>query len=58
LKGRVPVRVIGPVLKGQSLRGGPSGLAIAEEHSTAYTFAIAMETVSDIVETTIEAVIL
>ena len=58
LKGRVPVRVVGPVLKGQSLRGGPSGLAIAEEHSSAYTFAIAMETVSDIVETTIEAVIL
>lgn len=58
LKGRVPVRVIGPVSKGQSLRGGPSGLAIAEEYSSSYTFAIAMETVSDIVETTIEAVIL
>ena len=58
LKGRVPVRVSGPVLKGQSLRGAPWGVAIAEEQSSPYTFAIAMETVADPIQTIIEAVIL
>ena len=58
LKGRVPVRVTGPVLKGQSLRGAPWGVAIAEEMSSPYTFAIALETIADPVQTIIEAVIL
>jgi len=58
LKGRVPVRVIGPVQKGQSLRGAPWGVAIAEEQSSSYTFAIALETVADPIQTIIEAVIL
>jgi len=58
LKGRVPVRVSGPVLKGQSLRGSPWGVAIAEEQSSPYTFAIAMETIADQIQTIIEAVIL
>lgn len=58
LKGRVPVRVIGPVQKGQSLRGAPWGVAMAEEMSSAYTFAIALETVADPIQTIIEAVIL
>jgi hypothetical protein len=58
LKGRVPVCVIGPVQKGQSLRGAPWGVAMAEEMSSAYTFAIALETVADPIQTIIEAVIL
>jgi len=58
LKGRVPVRVTGPVTKGQSLRGAPWGVAIAEEMSSSYTFAIAMETIADPIQTVIEAIIL
>jgi hypothetical protein len=58
LKGRVPVRVIGPITKGHSLRGAPWGVAIAEEQSSPYTFAIALETVTDPIQTIIEAVIL
>ena len=43
LKGRVPVRVVGPVKKGQSLFGTAHGLAMATDDTTPTTFAIALE---------------
>ena len=58
LKGRVPVRVIGPVTKGQSLFGTSLGLAMAIDESTSTTFAIALENFAENTVGVVEAVIL
>ena len=44
LKGRVPVKMTGNVIKGQRLVAGPSGTAQAAMGNTADCFAIALET--------------
>ena len=43
LKGRVPVKVIGQVRKGDRLIAAPDGFAMVSEDSNANTFAIALE---------------
>lgn len=55
LKGRVPVKVTGNVLKKQYLEAGPNGTAIASNVMSLFTFAIALETSNNGV---VEAVIL
>lgn len=58
LKGRVPVRVYGPVKKGQRLVAGDWGCATAITHADPDTFGIALETNTELGLKTIEAVIL
>lgn len=59
LKGRVPVRVVGGVKKGDRLIASDNGRAIvAAFHSYPDVFAIALETSSDTSEKLVEAVIL
>ena len=58
LKGRVPVRVIGQVRKGDRLIAAPDGCAIASEDTNANTFAIALETNVNTDIKTIEAIVL
>jgi hypothetical protein len=58
LKGRVPVRVTGSILKGQRLVAGINGTAQAAMGNTADVFAIALESNEDAGEKIIEAVIL
>jgi hypothetical protein len=58
LKGRVPVRVTGSILKGQRLVAGNNGTAQAAMGNTADVFAIALESNDDAGEKIIEAVIL
>ena len=58
LKGRVPVKVIGPVEKGQALIGTAHGLAVAQSDDTQWMFAIALENHNDKSIKLIEAVIL
>ena len=58
LKGRVPVRVTGSILKGQRLVAGSNGTAQAAMGNTADVFAIALESNEDVGEKIIEAVIL
>jgi hypothetical protein len=59
LKGRVPVKVIGAVKKGDRLVASDNGHAIiATMHQYADVFAIALETSTDTLTKTIEAVIL
>lgn len=58
LKGRVPVRVTGSVLKGQRLIAGTNGTAQAAMGNTADVFAIALESNNEAGEKIIEAVIL
>jgi hypothetical protein len=58
LKGRVPVRVTGSILKGQRLVAGNNGTAQAAMGNTADVFAIALESNEDAGEKIIEAVIL
>ena len=58
LKGRVPVRVTGSILKGQRLVAGINGTAQAAMGNTADVFAIALESNEDVGEKLIEAVIL
>jgi len=57
LKGRVPVKVVGPVVKGQRLIAGASGCATAVLQSND-VFAIALETNNDTGVKLVEAVIL
>lgn len=57
LKGRVPVKVIGPIKKGDQLVAGDNGVAQFSE-STQNVFAIALESSIDAVVKTIEAIIL
>jgi len=59
LKGRVPVRVVGGIKKGDRLIASDNGCAVvAAFHSFPDVFAIALETNSDTAEKIIEAVIL
>ena len=58
LKGRVPVRVVGPIKKGQSLFGTAHGLAMATDDTTPTTFAIALENFDGSGIGVVEAVIL
>jgi len=58
LKGRVPVRVIGAVAKGQRLIASNNGCAVGAVPHANDVFAIALETNNDISEKIIEAVIL
>lgn len=58
LKGRVPVKVIGPVSKGQALIGTAQGLAVAQSDDSQWMFAIALQDYSDSSIGLIEAVIL
>lgn len=58
LKGRVPVKVIGTVKKGQNLIAGSNGCATAAVLHSSEVFAIALESSDDNGEKLIEAVIL
>jgi hypothetical protein len=58
LKGRVPVKVVGPVKKGQALIGTAHGLAVAQTDDSQWMFAIALENFDDNTIQLIEAVIL
>ena len=58
LKGRVPVKVIGSVIKGQRLVAGQDGTAQAAMGNTADVFAIALETSNDVLVKLVECVIL
>jgi len=58
LKGRVPVKVIGPIQKGQALIGTAHGLAVAQTDDSQWMFAIALQDYSDSGIGLIEAVIL
>jgi hypothetical protein len=58
LKGRVPVKVVGPIKKGDSLAGTAHGIAYSQAETTATTFAIALENYTNTDIGLIEAVIL
>lgn len=58
LKGRVPVKVIGKVLKGQRLISVDIGIACADDTNTCDVFAIALESSDEADVKLIEAVIL
>jgi hypothetical protein len=58
LKGRVPVKVSGSVLKGQRLVAGPNGTAQSAMGNNADVFAIALESSDDVGVKIIECVIL
>jgi hypothetical protein len=58
LKGRVPVRVVGAVAKGQRLIASSNGCAVGAVPHANDVFAIALETNSDSSEKIVEAVIL
>jgi hypothetical protein len=58
LKGRVPVKVTGIVLKGQRLVAGPNGTAQAAMGNTSDVFAIALESNSEVTVKLVEAIIL
>ena len=58
LKGRVPVKVTGSVIKGQRLVAGAAGTAQAAMGNTADVFAIALETNNDASVKLVECVIL
>lgn len=58
LKGRVPARVIGPVVKGQRLIATNNGCARAVENSHLDTFAVALETNLAAEEKLVEALVL
>jgi hypothetical protein len=58
LKGRVPVKVIGHVRKGDRLVAAPDGYAIASEDSNANTFAVALESSLNTEVKLIEAIVL
>jgi hypothetical protein len=58
LKGRVPVRVIGHVRKGDRLVAAPDGCAIASEDANANTFAVALESSLNTEVKLIEAIVL
>jgi hypothetical protein len=58
LKGRVPVKVVGPVEKGQALIGTAHGLAVAQTDDSQWMFGIALENHTETTIKLIEAVIL
>jgi hypothetical protein len=57
LKGRVPCKVVGPIMKGQRLIAGSNGAAQVA-HTSTDVFAIALESNDDIAEKTIEVLVL
>jgi hypothetical protein len=58
LKGRVPVKVIGHVRKGDRLVAAPDGYAMASEDANANTFAVALESNLNTEVRLIEAIVL
>ena len=58
LKGRVPVKVVGEIVKGDQLVAGVNGVAMAHTLDSAYVFAIALESSKDAGIKLIEAVVL
>jgi len=58
LKGRVPVKVIGHVRKGDRLVAAPDGYAMASEDANANTFAVALESSLNTEVKLIEAIVL
>ena len=58
LKGRVPVKVTGPIAKGQHLVAGPNGTAQASHDINNVYFAIALETNNDDSVKIVECVVL
>jgi hypothetical protein len=58
LKGRVPVKVTGPVIKGQRMVAGQNGTAQAAYSNNADTFAIALESNNDAGVKLVECLIL
>jgi hypothetical protein len=58
LKGRVPVKVVGPVVKGQALIGTAHGLAVAQSDDSQWMFAISLENHEENTIKLVEAVIL
>jgi hypothetical protein len=58
LKGRVPVRVVGTVKKGQNLIAGNNGCATAAVYHSSEVFAIALESSDDNGEKLVEALVL
>ena len=58
LKGRVPVRVIGQVRKGDRLVAAPDGCAMAIEDANANTFAVALESNLNTEVKIVEAIVL
>lgn len=58
LKGRVPVKVAGPVSKGNALIAGADGCGVVSMDPTRRVFAIALETNLDLGVKTIEAAVL
>jgi hypothetical protein len=58
LKGRVPVKVIGHVRKGDRLVAAPDGCAMASEDANANTFAVALESSLNTEVKLIEAIVL
>lgn len=58
LKGRVPVKVVGSIKKGDNLIASDNGCAMKSVHHSSEVFAIALESSDDSAEKIIEAVIL
>lgn len=58
LKGRVPVRVVGTVKKGQNLIAGNNGCATVAVYHSSEVFAVALESSDDNGEKLIEALVL
>lgn len=58
LKGRVPVKVTGPIIKGQRLVAGPNGTAQSATSNTSDVFAVALESNADVNVKLVECVIL
>ena len=58
LKGRVPVKVIGPIVKGQHLVASANGTAQSAGSGNPDTFAIALESNNDPLVKLVECVIL
>ena len=58
LKGRVPVKVTGSVIKGQRLVAGPAGTAQSAMGNNADVFAIALESNADVTVKLVECIIL
>ena len=58
LKGRVPVKVIGSVCKGDNLIAADNGFSTKSVHHSSEIFAIALEDSGDIGEKLIEAIVI
>jgi hypothetical protein len=56
--GRVPVKVTGPIIKGQRLVAGPNGTAQSATGNTSDVFAVALESNADVNVKLVECVIL